>query len=400
MNLIRKLVADRRVLIAIYIFFALAATTQAVLLSHKRAAASGEVHISGYSNYTIFERSFHHLVNHQDLYAAYPKEHWDLYKYTPTFSVFFGFFGLFPDWLGLGLWNLLNALLLLFAIYLLPKIEPVQKGLILLIILIELMTSMQNSQSNGLIAGLLVLSFALLEKKHISAAAFCIVFSAYIKLFGITALLLFPLYPGKKKLVLHTIFWALILFLVPLVFTGFREYIDQLKSYGNLLLNDHDSSYGYSVMGLMKSWFGVDGGKNLVVAAGAIVLIIPLLSPSRYRIFEFRILMLASLLVWMVIFNHKAESPTFVIAITGVAIWFTSSWKDPVSISLFILAIILTVLSPTDLFPRTLREGYVKPYVLKALPCILIWFRIIYEMIRIKENEVRGRKRTGDSVPL
>jgi len=30
-----------------------------------------------YNNYTIFEKSFYHLENNQDLYEFYLEEHWD-----------------------------------------------------------------------------------------------------------------------------------------------------------------------------------------------------------------------------------------------------------------------------------------------------------------------------------
>ncbi|MBK9763995.1 MAG: hypothetical protein IPO87_11685 [Flavobacteriales bacterium] len=83
------------------------------------------------------------------------------------------------------------------------------------------------------------------------------------------------------------------------------------------------------------------------------------------------------------IFNHKAESPTFVIAMTGVALWFVRSVKNGVNIGLFVFAILFTTLSPTDIFPRPLREGLVVPFVLKGVPCILIWAKVIVDMLRI-----------------
>jgi hypothetical protein len=43
-----------------------------------------------------------------------------------------------------------------------------QKGLILIASAIELTTSMQNEQSNALIAGLLIFSFTLCEKENLS----------------------------------------------------------------------------------------------------------------------------------------------------------------------------------------------------------------------------------------
>jgi len=67
----------------------------------------------------------------------------------------------------------------------------------------------------------------------------------------------------------------------------------------------------------------------------------------------------------------------------GVALWYINS-ERPVSaldIALLIFALILTSLSPSDFFPRYLKDHYVDPYALKALPCFLIWLKIIYETL-------------------
>jgi hypothetical protein len=88
----------------------------------------------------------------------------------------------------------------------------------------------------------------------------------------------------------------------------------------------------------------------------------------------------------MVIFNHKAESPTFVIAIAGVTLWFVHSKKSTLNIMLFACAFIFASLSPTDIFPRFIREEFVKPYCLKAVPCIFIWGKIIYDLLALKSS--------------
>ena len=55
--------------------------------------------------------------------------------------------------------------------------------------------------------------------------------------------------------------------------------------------------------------------------------------------------------------------------------------KNKLNLSLIILAFILTSLSPTDLFPKPIRLNYVIPYSLKALPAVLIWIMIGYELM-------------------
>ncbi len=147
-----------------------------------------------------------------------------------------------------------------------------------------------------------------------------------------------------------------------------------------MLSNDHSSSYGFSVMGWINSWFALDLNKNVVVLMGAVLFLLPFALFSKYVNFTFKQLALCSVLIWIVIFNHKAESPTFIIAMTGVAIWFVTGKKNNIDNVLFGCALILTSLSPTVFFPKFLRDEYVFPYSLKALPCILIWLKILYDM--------------------
>jgi hypothetical protein len=45
-----------------------------------------------------------------------------LYKYSPAFALFMAPFAMLSDFFGLPLWNLLNALVLLSAIFYLPAL--------------------------------------------------------------------------------------------------------------------------------------------------------------------------------------------------------------------------------------------------------------------------------------
>lgn len=384
-DLLKLIVSNRKIIVVIYFLFAIAASIQS-LSSGSKTFGDSKIEYNNYNNYTIFENSFYHLIDGRDLYVAYTEEHWDLYKYSPTFAVFFGAFAIFPDWIGLNLWNILNAIVLLIAVYSLPKINNFQKGLILLISLIELMTSMQNGQSNALIAGLIILAFGQMEREKYLLAALFIVLTVYIKLFGIVGFALFLFYPKKWKIALYSLFWTVLLFAIPLFIVDFEFYKTLLVSYLNLLSNDHSASFGYSVMGVLHSWFGIEINKLFIVIAGAIIFLIPFYRIKEYKNYTFKLLALSSILIWVVIFNHKAESPTFIIAMVGICLWFITSEKNTLNVVLFVSAFILTSLSPTDLFPKFIRVNYVIPFALKALPCILIWMKVIFDMLVLKKD--------------
>ena len=329
-----------------------------------------------YNNFVIFKQSFYNLIQGKNLYTTYPDLFWDYFKYSPAFALLFAPFAVLPDLAGLIIWNLLNGLVLYFAIRYLPYVTDKQKMLILWFILIELLTSIQNAQSNGLMAALVILTFNALENKREGAAALFLSFSVFIKIFSGAALLLALFYPRKLRFILYFVIWSLVFALLPLAVVTPQQLIGLYKSWLALLASDHNVSYGISMLGWLHTWFGWMVSKYAVVLAGGAVLLLAFLRKSRYNDPAFRLLMLAALLIWMVIFNHKAESPTYVIAITGIAIWYFMQIPTTSNRILLILAFIFISLSPTDLFPAVVRKNFVVPYVLKAVPAILIWFRI------------------------
>jgi len=91
--------------------------------------------------------------------------------------------------------------------------------------------------------------------------------------------------------------------------------------------------------------------------------------------------MLASLLVALVIFNDSAEPPTYVIAMTGCAIWYLSEPVRSRTDHIVTLAIMLGVsLISTDLYPRAGRT-LIGPYTAKAVGCLILWLRMNWELL-------------------
>lgn len=376
-NRLINILSDYRYMVGLWVVLAVAASVQSLLSS---PTITGQLVLMKYNNYVIFKSSFFHLLQGKDLYIAWPAEHWDLFKYSPAFSVLFGLFAWLPDWLGLTLWNLINALLLAWAVYLLPRLTPLQKGLVLLMVSVELMTSLQNEQSNGLVAGLLLMSFSMFEREKTAWAALCLVFSVFVKLFGVVGFVLFLFYPRKGRFILYSAVFALLFLLMPLVFIGIEQYEALMRSWVVMLANDHSASYGLSAMGIFHALTGVEGVKNSMVLVAAAVFLLPLSRLTSWRDARFRMLTLVSVLLWVVVFNHKAESPTFVIAFTGAALWYITSSRSGWETALFVAALLLTSLSPTDVFPAVVRREVIVPYALKALPCLLIWLVVVWEM--------------------
>jgi hypothetical protein len=107
-----------------------------------------------------------------------------------------------------------------------------------------------------------------------------------------------------------------------------------------------------------------------------------------YKVEKFRLLLLSSVLIFTVIFSTGSESPTYIIAFMGFALWFVLIKKiNYFHVFLLIFTLAVSSFSPSDLFPAYLREHFVKPYALKALPLVIVWLLIIYEMLNMKAVE-------------
>ncbi len=374
----KQLALNKNRLFFLYMLVAVVASVHLVILGNK-TFNNLDIY-KHYNNFVIFKYSFLHLIHQQDLYILHPLEQYDLFKYSPAFALSMFPFAYLPDWLGLILWNAANAGLLFYAVTQLKLASPKLNLFVLWFILQETLTSLQSAQTNPMIAGLLILAFVQFERKNVIWASLFIVLSAYIKIFGVVAFLLFLMYPDKLKFIGYSILWMVLLAIIPLVVVSPDQLLFLYKSWLHMLQNDHSVSYGLSVLGWLKSWFGLEPDKLIAVITGGILLVLPLVRMQEFKKDLFRLFYLASILIWVIIFNHKAESSTFVIAVSGIAIWYFSQQNTPLQTGLVLFAFVFTCLSPTDLMPRFIRHDFIEPYVLKAVPCIFIWIIIQWQL--------------------
>lgn len=350
---------------------------------------------TSYENYLIFKNAFSHLLQGLNPYAAFPAEQWDLFKYSPAFALFMAPFSGLPDALGVPLWNLLNALVLLAAILKIPGLDAGQRRFVAWFVFIELITSMQNCQSNGLTAGLMLWTFITLERGKYWQAAGFIAASAFIKLFGILAGAWMLLYPKWWRTAAWLAGWCLFLAVIPLLVISPAQLQQVYEWWWELLRDDHQASVGLSVQGWLQTWFGWMPSKTGIVLGGLTLFLASILTAFRPRSpasrppsAVHRLLACASLMIWVVIFNHKAESPTFIIAMCGVALWWCTADKVLWEKVLLWVAFLFVSLSPTDIFPPAVRREIVQPYVLKAVPCIVIWALLTWKMLIYKPQQV------------
>src|SRR6266851_479744 len=253
----------RRLLLALYLASAALVTVQQAILGHS-------------NNLSIFRAASLNLFAGRDLYAAHPEQHFDFYKYSPTFALLFAPLAYLPFALAFLCWALLNGLLLWYA---LDRLLP----------------------------------------EHHS--------------------------------------WRAI------------EAKDALLR-------------GYSLMHYMHAWLGVDWPNWPQQAAGTALLLLPLaLRSDGWASLEFRRLFLCSLLVYSVLFNHASESPSFIVAYTGIVIWYASSPPSRLRTAIMALTLLVMVVHDVDVVPRWVKYDILVPYRIKGIPCLVAWFVMQWELL-------------------
>jgi len=395
---IKALLFNPRFILGVYIALAVIASVQGIMLGlhefHMPKVFPADImnkpeyvnqfigrRLTEYNNYVIFKHSFFHLLHGTNLYGLYPAEHWDFYKYSPTFALLMGSVAYLPDILGLSTWNVLNAITVFFAIRMLP-LSVRKQCLIFWFIAMELLTCLQNNQSNGLMCGLIIAAYGCMEQKKVVLATLWLVLAMYIKVYGAIGFCLFLFYPSKLRFILSAVLWTIVLAAMPLIVTPFHTLVWQYHNWADLMIADAALARGLSVAGWLYSWFGLDNTKNYVIGIGIIFFLLPFTRFKLYSNVVFKLLILASMLVWVIIFNHKAESSTFIIAVAGVAIWYfvmpEAKWRTTIFWSVFIF----TCLATTDIFPPFVKKEFIYPYKIKVVPCILAWCMIFIELMR------------------
>lgn len=326
-----------------------------------------------YNNYLIFKDSFQHFLQGLNLYANYPPV--DLFKYSPTFAVLMSPFAFLPDWLGLTLWNLLNAMLFFYAVKILPVAHKL-KVFVLVFSFVELLTSIQNSQSNGLLAALMLLSFTYFESQKTIQTALSLSLAFFIKLFGAATGLCFMFYRKKFSFLVYAVLIAALLFVFPFIIGGKQYVTNQYTQWLSLLGTDQSHQLNFSFQTMLEAMLNTTLNSTSFLIFGVAFLLLPLSNTKQFNNPDYRLLYLCSVLLWTVIFNHKAESPTFVIAVAGLAILFAHQYARRNWLLIMAAAFLLTSLSSTDLFPKFIREEFLKPYRLKALASVCLWLYI------------------------
>ena len=340
------------------------------------------------NNFLVFRGVFWHTWHQTSLYAAYPAEYNDTNYYGPVFSLLIAPFAVTPLFIGLLFWLIAITLALWLAVRH-SELSERQQLFVYWFCAHELLTAIYMQQFNIAIAAIILLAYYFIARERDFWAAFVIVLGTMVKLYGIVGLAFFFFSHHKMRLLLSCIFWAAVMFVAPMLISSPDYVVGQYGEWFTALTSKNGENIGsiaqnISTLGLFRRISGNNDYSDLIIILPALMLFaLPYLRRSQYRHAAFQQTLLASVLMFTVLFSTGSESSGYIIALTGVAVWYTAApWqRSRWDIGLMVFVFILSSLSPSDLFPAYLRREWVQPYALKALPVTIVWLQLCYEML-------------------
>lgn len=339
------------------------------------------------NNFLIFKGTFWHALDGTSLYAAYPQEYFDVNHYGPLFSLVIAPFAVVPHFIGLLAWLIALTASLYFAVRW-SQFTKRQQLFILWFCAHELLTALYMQQFNIAIAAIIVLAYYCIEREKDFWAAFVIMLGTFVKLYGIVGLAFFFFSRHKGRFIGSLLFWAVVMFVAPMLLSSPEYVVNQYVEWYQCLTEKNGENLAsiaqnISLLGLVHRTTGLQFSDLWLMVPGLVLFLLPYLRIVQYKHVAFRQTLLASVLMFVVLFSTGSESSGYIIPFVGVVIWYTAApWeRTQWDIALLVFVFILSSLSPSDLFPAYLRKEWVQPYALKALPVTLVWFKLCYEML-------------------
>ena len=338
-------------------------------------------------DYSIFYHSFWHAWQQMPLYIIYPEDN-NYFLYGPLFPLLMGPLAVLPYQLGRLLWMLIITFVPYWSIRQ-SFFNRSQQLFILWFVAVEAYTCILDSESNSLILACILFTYYLTQKEKDCWATFLIALGTVTKIYGIVGLAFLPFSRHKVKFLGWFMAWMVILAVLPMLVFGVDYVLGQYQAWYDVLvhknnLNQFAAGQNISLLGIVRKVSGIASYSDLwLIIPGLVAFGLPYLRFSQYRHEAFRFAIMASVLMFVVLFSTGSESYGYIIAMPGVAIWYlTSPWKRNYwDLGLIIFAFIITSMSPSDLFPKEIWRQLIKPYSLKALPVALIWFELTYELL-------------------
>jgi hypothetical protein len=332
------------------------------------------------NDFAIFRASFWNLISARDLYVLRLEQADDLFKYSPTFALLFAPFAVLPFAVGLFLWNVVNALALFFA---LRSLLPRDKATIAqVLVFLPALRSLQSSQSNALVAALIIFAFVSLERGWLWRAGIAIGLGAVTKIFPLAALTFALPRRDRLRAVLISLLATIILLALPLLVVSPHTLAAQYQSWSGLEKAE-TSQLGSSVMGLFRDAGLAWPAWPIQLFGCAMVLGVLIARWRDWADRSVRLQFLGLVMVFCVVFNHRSERQSAVIAICGMVIWYLASPRAVWRTCLFVIVYFLVSVTGSDFIPDSIKRLLVHQ-VRFPIPLTILWLVMLGELARAR----------------
>lgn len=337
------------------------------------------------NNFRIFRHVFFHLRDGLSLYAYYPEEYFDHNLYGPLFGVLVAPFAMLPPVVGLIVWELAMCAILWWVVRKLP-LELDKRMFIYWFVSYELLVALYMAQFNIVICALVLATYCAIRNGDEKWAACFIVLGTLTKLYGIVGLAFIVFSHRKKALLLWLAIWTAVGLVLPLLIASPQYLLGQYAEWFATLadknaLNAEAFYQNISTLGMVHKISGWWGSDLWMLVPAVVLFMLPAVRVRQFANEGFQWALVASVLMCIVLFSTGSESSGYIIAMTGVALWYvTAPWQRSRTDWWLMVATLVFASFGSDFLPHSVRYSLIWPYALKALPVTIVWLKLIYEM--------------------
>lgn len=283
----------------------------------------------------------------------------DVYLYGPVFNVFFAPFAYLPKMIGPFVWNVFNYSLYFLSIFTLPsKFTPEIKSKIFLYTFLILAAAHLSFQANVMVAYIFLFSFSLFEKDKPFWAIVLILFSGFVKVYGVFQLGLLLCYPRLWRNVFYTLSIAVFFVIIPVINAKIGNVLAYYMTWIDMIAG-HKADRVWQTFYYMKPWQNISA-YSVYIQLGTLgtLATILLLSFKKINSVNFRLQSLGILMTWMVLFSNAADTHTYLIAMLGYMIWYWSLESHHLfdKVMFYTLLIVVIVVPIDVLCPQFIME--------------------------------------------
>jgi len=275
----------------------------------------------------------------------------DSFLYGPVFNIFFAPFAYLPKMVGPFVWNILNYSLYFLAIFKLPeKFTKETKCKIFMYTFLILAAALLSFQANVMVAYIFLLSFSLLERDKPFWAIVLILFSGFIKVYGVFQLGLLLCYPKFRRNMLYVFVIAIFFLFLPIVNTKIGNLFSYYNNWIDMIIG-HKNNRPWQTFFYMKPWLNISA-YSLYIQLGTLAILAGmfLLCYKRLNSFAFRLQITGILMTWLVLFSNAADTHTYLIAMLGYTLWYWSQdMHNKIDRVLFYALLLVVIIVPIDL---------------------------------------------------